>query len=189
MKRFLEREFFEEHPVDCARALLGRELVWGKCSGIIVETEAYAVEGDPACHTFNRKGARDFVASHSAGDVYIYLNYGVYWLLNVLIKGNDEGFVLIRAIEPTYGLALMRQRRKREKVEELCSGPGKICMALDLDGRYHGASLCGLKSRGIGMELVRRGEIHSGPRVGISRGKELAWRFYLAGSPFLSPRK
>lgn len=188
-ERFLERAFFESDPVTCARGLIGRELVWGPCAGVIVETEAYAAEGDPACHTFSRKGAREFVARHRAGDAYIYFNYGMYWLLNVLVKGGAEGFVLIRALEPTRGLAMMRQRRGRERAEDLCSGPGKICAAFGLDGRHHGRPLCGLRSRGIRAGLARAGGIKAGPRVGISRARDLLWRFSLEGSPFVSAAK
>lgn len=185
-ERFLGREFFTAHPVACARGLIGRELVWGACAGVIVETEAYAAEGDAACHTFSRKGAREFVARHEAGDAYIYFNYGMYWLLNVLVKGEADGFVLIRAVEPVRGLRRMRARRRRTAVEELCSGPGKICQAFGLDGRHHGLALCGRKSRGIGREVVREGRIAIGPRVGISQARELEWRFMLEGSRFVS---
>src|SRR5580692_2605785 len=98
----INRSFFERDPLTCAAALIGCELVWDGCSGIIVETEAYATKGDEASHTFTRKGSREFVATHRPGAAYVYLNYGIHWLLNVLVKGADsaEGFVLIRALEP-----------------------------------------------------------------------------------------
>ncbi len=99
----LKEDFFTRHPLDCAADLIGCELHWDHCSGIIVETEAYAATGDEACHTFLRRGAQKFVDTHAAGTAYIYLNYGVHWLLNVLIKGEMDGFVLIRALEPRRG--------------------------------------------------------------------------------------
>ena len=92
------------HPLECARALIGCELSWNDCAGLIVETEAYAVINDEACHTFSRPSTRAFVERHPAGTAYVYLNYGVHWLLNVLVKGGPEdGIILIRALEPTRG--------------------------------------------------------------------------------------
>jgi DNA-3-methyladenine glycosylase len=108
----IPREFFTQSPVECARALVGCEIVWGNCRGLVVECEAYAAVGDPACHTFSRPSAREFVARHQAGAAYVYLNYGMHWMLNVLVKGGTEdGFVLFRAIEPTVGIAAMTRRR------------------------------------------------------------------------------
>ena len=107
MKR-LTAPYFERHPVECARDLIGCVFEWRGCAGRIVETEAYTAEGDPACHTFFRPGARRFVQSHEAGTAYVYLNYGVHWLFNVLVKGPDmAGFVLFRALEPTSGIGEM----------------------------------------------------------------------------------
>ena len=107
-----------------------------------METEAYAEQGDEACHTFFRPSARAFVNSHEAGAAYVYLNYGMYWLTNVLIKeGDNKGFVLIRALEPLDGIAEMETRRARKKPTELCSGPGKLSMALGITGEDHGLSL------------------------------------------------
>jgi DNA-3-methyladenine glycosylase len=152
----------------------------------VVETEAYAAEGDPACHTFFRQGARRFVASHRPGTAYVYFNYGMHWLFNVLVKGPEgDGFVLFRALEPLEGLELMRRRRGVARPEALCSGPAKLTQALRIDGRHHGRPFLALASRGLwagGEPAV----LVAGPRVGISRGRELPWRFRLAGSPFTS---
>ena len=84
-------EFFATDPLTCARALLGCELRWDDCAGTVLETEAYTAEGDESCHTFLRRGARRFVAEHAAGTAYVYQNYGIHWLLNVLIKGPGGG--------------------------------------------------------------------------------------------------
>ena len=139
----LTEEFFASHPVTCARQLIGCELVWEHCSGIIVETEAYAALGDEACHTFLRRGAQKFVDTHPPGAAYVYLNYGIHWLLNVLIKGPEmDGFVLIRALEPRRGLELMKKRRGLEEPIKLCSGPGKLTQALAIPPLFHGSSLC-----------------------------------------------
>ena len=106
----LSANFFTTDPLDCAANLIGTELVWGKCAGIVVETEAYLVEGDEASHTFSRPSTRVFVERNQPGAAYIYFNYGVHWMLNVLVKGGPrDGLILIRAIEPRRGLALMRQ--------------------------------------------------------------------------------
>ena len=103
--------FFQRDPLICSRELIGTELVWGPCAGIIVETEAYLAQDDEACHAFFRPSIRAFIERNIAGTAYIYLNYGVHWMLNVLVKGDAHGFVLIRALRPTSGLDIMRARR------------------------------------------------------------------------------
>ncbi|MFM8656705.1 MAG: DNA-3-methyladenine glycosylase [Chthoniobacterales bacterium] len=185
----IPREFFTQSPVECARALVGCELVWGACSGIVVECEAYAAVCDPACHTFTRPSAREFVARHQAGTAYVYLNYGMHWMLNVLTKGEEEGFVLIRAIEPRRGLRAMQKRRGEKKGRELTGGPGRLAAALGVTGAHHGADFCATARRcfvrGEKVEVIADG------RIGISRAQELPWRFTLRGNPFVSvpPKK
>src|SRR5580700_9319853 len=108
----IARPFFQTDPLTCAQAMIGCELVWGKTAGKIVETEAYAEHNDQASHTFLRRGTREFIEVHPPGTLYVYLNYGVHWLLNFLVKGGSaNGFVLIRALEPTEGRTLMAERR------------------------------------------------------------------------------
>ena len=122
MKKFgesLDPKFFQQSPEDCARDLIGCRLAWKGCAGVIVETEAYAAEGDEACHTHLRPSARRFIAEHPAGSAYVYLNYGVHWLLNFLVKGDPDGFVLIRALAPSEGLEQMRLRRRRTRETDL----------------------------------------------------------------------
>ena len=185
----IPREFFTQSPVECARALVGCELVWGACSGIVVECEAYAAVGDPACHTFTRPSAREFVARHRAGTAYVYLNYGMHWMLNVLTKGDEEGFVLIRAIEPRRGLRAMQKRRGEKSGRELSGGPGRLAAALGVSGAHHGADFCASARRCF----VAGGEtdVIADGRIGISRAQELPWRFSLRGNPFVSipPKK
>jgi DNA-3-methyladenine glycosylase len=128
------------------------------------------------------------VASYSAGSAYVYLNYGMYWLLNVLIKGGSEdGFVLIRAIEPTSGVDTMRERRGVEKLDTaLCSGPGKLAQALGVTGADHGLDLCGAGTeRGFRAGHCNASVI-SDVRVGITKSAHLQWRFLLEGSRFVS---
>lgn len=188
----IERSFFERDPLSCARDLIGCELVWKQCAGIIVETEAYTATNDEASHTFTRPSTRAFVATHRVGAAYVYFNYGMYWLLNVLVKGGaEDGFVLIRAVEPTRGLALMRRRRSVgrrlpiEKPQALCSGPGKLAQAFAIDGRDHGCDLCSGKTVGFnaGAPPV---EVVTDVRIGISKAAHLPWRFLLGGSTFVS---
>jgi len=189
----LPHSFFERDPLVCARELVGCELVWNGCAGIVVETEAYLACGDEACHTFMRPSARAFIEQHSPGTAYVYLNYGMYWLLNVLVKGGSEdGFVLIRAIEPTRGIELMQQRRQvRAKapmsysLHALCSGPGKLTQALGIDGSDHGRDLCA--GSGIGfVPNTKPVKLTTDVRIGISKAAHLPWRFLLRGSQFVS---
>ena len=187
----LTAEFFQSHPVSCARRLIGCELVWEHGSGLIVETEAYAALGDEACHTFLRRGAQKFVDNHPAGTAYIYLNYGIHWLLNVLIKGPEmDGFVLIRALEPRKGVELMRTRRGLEDPVKLCSGPGKLTQALGITPQFHGSSLCHdpEKSFHAAPANAEPMQIVEDVRIGISRAADLPWRFLAAGSRYVSRR-
>ena len=184
---FLSCSFFERDPLVCARELIGTELVWGKCSGIIVETEAYLTLNDEACHTFTRPSTRAFVERNRAGAVYIYFNYGVHWMLNLLVKGAERsGLILIRALEPRRGLSLMRARRGVEEVGRLCSGPGKLAQALDITKRHHELSICADSQRCLLPRSEAEVRVVTDPRIGISRSKEFPWRFTLAGSPFVS---
>jgi DNA-3-methyladenine glycosylase len=119
--------------------MIGCELIWNGCGGVVVETEAYSVLNDEACHTFTRPSSREFVNRMPPGTAYVYLNYGVHWLLNVLVKGGSEdGFVLIRALEPMRGIEAMTRRRNMTQLKNLCSGPGKLTRALSIDGAFHG---------------------------------------------------
>lgn len=182
----LTANFFKRSPIDCARDLVGCQFYWGGCGGIIVETEAYLEQGDPACHTFNRPSARSFIENHEAGAAYVYLNYGVHWLFNILTKNNEgAGFVLFRALEPTTGLDLMSRRRGSSAIADLCSGPGKLTQALEIDGRIHGVDLFDFPEPvlAMGNGIV---EVRSSGRIGISRAQEKPWRFGSAGSLFLS---
>jgi len=190
---FLPREFFRRDPLVCARELIGCELFWGECAGRVVETEAYAAVGDEACHAAFRPSTRLFMACNVPGTAYVYFNYGVHWMLNVLVKGNDQeeatpenGIVLIRAIEPTRGLALMRQRRGREPLRDLCSGPGKLAQAFGITGADHCLDLAAAGSNAGFRPRSGPVEVETDCRVGISRSAELPWRFLLKGSTYVS---
>ncbi len=187
---FIGPDFFKRDVLEVARDLIGVELIWDGCSGRIVETEAYAVAGDPACHTASRPSARQFVSEQPPGAAYVYFNYGMFWLFNLHVRyGPRDGLILIRALEPLRGIERMRQRRGREKLEDLCSGPGKLAVALDIRREDHGALLCGKGRRsGCGLKLpaTTSGEVLADIRVGISSAADFPWRFVLAGSPHLS---
>ena len=199
----LEESFFQRDFLTVARELIGVELVWRGCSGLIVETEGYAVEGDEAAHTANRPSTRAFVKAQLPGTAYVYFNYGMYWLFNLLVKGGDrDGMVLVRALEPMQGVDEMRLRRGRDKVEDLCSGPGKLTVALGITGADHGMHLVGPhRAEGVGL----RRPVLEGPgnlggkdardkgsnfvediRVGISKAVDRRWRFLMKDHPHVS---
>jgi DNA-3-methyladenine glycosylase len=183
----LPASFFQRDPLVCARELIGAELLWGNCSGIVVETEAYVTLGDEACHTFSRPSARAFVERNKAGAAYIYFNYGVHWMLNVLVKGGARsGLILIRALEPRRGLALMKARRGVTEIHRLCSGPGKLTQAFDITMRHHEMDLCRDPRHAFVSDANAETRVLADPRIGISRAKDFPWRFSLAGSPFVS---
>ena len=183
----LPLSFFQRDPLVCARELVGTELVWGNCSGIVVETEAYLTLNDEACHTFSRPSTRAFVERNDAGAVYIYMNYGVHWMLNLLVKGGARsGLILIRALEPRRGLAVMKARRGVADIHRLCSGPGKLTQALDITMRHHEMSLCRDPRHAFVRADDKDARVVADARIGISRAKDFPWRFTLANSPFVS---
>jgi DNA-3-methyladenine glycosylase len=188
---FLSPDFFRRDFLTVARDLVGTELVWNGASGIIVETEAYAATGDPAAHMASRPSAREFVAQMPPGAAYVYFNYGMYWLFNLLVKGGGaDGLILIRALEPRTGIDLMRQRRGRDRLLDLCSGPGKLALALGIGGIHHGTPMAGAKRpSGCGLRPAPAAvEVLSDIRVGISQAQDYPWRFIAKDSPYLSVR-
>jgi DNA-3-methyladenine glycosylase len=184
----IRSDFFQRDPLICARELIGCELIWGRCGGIVVETEAYNAVGDEACHCFMRPSTRAFVERNKAGAAYIYFNYGVHWMLNVLVKGTENGFVLIRALEPTRGLELMRRRRGVWDKHQLCSGPGKLTQALAITKKHDEMDLCANEGFCFKYRATTDASIHIDKRIGIRRSAELPWRFTLRGNPHLSRR-
>jgi DNA-3-methyladenine glycosylase len=152
-----------------------------------VETEAYLTLNDEACHTFTRPSTRAFVERNAAGAAYIYMNYGVHWMLNVLVKGGvRSGLILVRALQPRRGLSLMRARRGVEDLHRLCSGPGKLAQALDITKRHHEMSLCADQRYCFMRPGDPEARVVASPRIGITRATAFPWRFTLADSPFIS---
>jgi len=179
-------EFFDRSVHTVARELVGCRLFYGGCGGTIVETESYERD-DPACHAHAGLTERTEVLFGSPGRAYVYLSYGIHSLLNAVAEPEgDAAAVLIRALEPTVGLAEMRARRGERADRELCSGPGKLTEALGIGLEQNGADLEAdpfqLLPRAAGWD----GEIVAGPRIGITKAVDRPWRFCLAGSPFVS---
>src|SRR4029077_16872814 len=181
----LGRDFFQRDPLGCARDLIGCELIWCSCSGLIGETEAYNAIWGEACHCFVRPSARAFVERNHAGAAYVYFNYGVHWMLNVLVKGSENGFVLICALEPTRGIALMRRRRDVHDVHRLCSGPGKLTQALAITGRHDQMDLCSNENHCFRKPAVSI-DVVADERIGIRHSADLPWRFTLRDSVHVS---
>ena len=166
--------------------MIGVTLLVDGVGGRIVEVEAYDQE-DPASHGFRGQTARNAVMFGPAGYAYVYRSYGIHWCLNfVCDKPGRAEAVLIRALEPTHGLDVMRARRGVSADRALCSGPGKLCQALGVTRDHNGHPLDKPP-----FELPRRTgtrPIVAGPRIGITRAADLPWRYGLEGSAFLSRR-
>ncbi len=177
----LSRKFFDRPPEVVARELLGKVLKVGPCSGVIVETEAYAT--DPASHAHTRT-TRSAIMYDTYAHVYVYFIYGMYWCLNFTTEKNKAGAVLIRAIEPLTGIDVMRKRRGVEMIEQLCSGPGKLCQAFGIDGSFNG-KLVG-KEVGVFDNGCDVGVIGVSSRIEITSARDLDWRFYVEGNRFVS---
>ena len=177
---------FDAPSIEVARALIGASLFVSGVGGRIVETEAYD-ESEPASHSFGGQTPRNAVMFGPSGRAYVYRSYGLHWCLNVTCRRPGHGAgVLIRAIEPTRGIGAMRERRGLANPRLLCAGPGRLCQAL---GVTH--AMNGLRFTRPPFRLVPRGEddvfpVAAGTRIGISKSRDLPWRFVLAGSAFLS---
>ena len=198
--RPLSRQFYEPSAKVVAPALLGHWLIRntpnGPCGGPIVETEAYLV-GDPACHGAPGPTARNRVMFGAPGHGYVYLIYGNYYCMNAVCQppGVAEA-LLIRAIEVVLGEEPMRRRRKVDAVRDLTNGPGKLCLAMDIDRRLDGVDLCDATSplfiaRNPAVVKFRqeRGPMVTTTRIGLTKAAHLPLRFYLEGSAFVSKRR
>jgi len=187
------REFFERYTPEVARDLLGCRLVrvWRgrRLSGVIVETEAYRGRGDPASHAYPGMTARNAVMFGDAGHAYVYFSYGFHNCLNVTTeRPGIPGAVLLRALEPLEGTPEMARRRGVKDPRQIADGPGKLTRALRIDRSFNGEDL--VNSQRLFVESgPAPGRARTSERVGISRGTERKWRFYVAGSEFVSPGK
>ena len=183
----MNRAFYDRPVLDVARDLVGCVVRHGDCAGIVVETEAYHFS-EPACHAYVGVTPRTEVLWGPPGIAYVYRSYGIHALLNAVCEPDGVGAaVLIRAIEPTEGLEVMRARRGPVPERELCNGPGKLTQALGIVLEHNVTSLLGdgpitFEPRpDEGIEVAR-----SAPRIGITKGVELDWRFTAVGSRHVS---
>jgi DNA-3-methyladenine glycosylase len=191
----LPREFYLRDTLVIARELLGKTLVHGETSGVIVETEAYMGPADAAAHSSGGKRTpRTEIMYGEGGYAYVYLIYGLYCCLNVVTSGIDRPeCVLIRALEPVSGLAVMRARRGGGPEGELCRGPGRLCRALAIDRSCLGADLCSTENPS-GLYItegirVADGGVEATPRIGVDYAGEARfypWRFIIKGNRFVS---
>jgi DNA-3-methyladenine glycosylase len=195
------REFYDRPTLDVARDLLGLVLVHNRrgvvTSGVIVEVEAYIGESDPACHAAPGPTRRNAPLYGIPGHAYVYLNYGIHCLVNVVTESHGSpAAVLIRALDPLVGVEVMRRRRARGAkgrrsvasalaTHALCRGPGNLTMAMGITLAENRLDLLGdrlyIEDRGI-----RVGAVAWGPRIGIRVGTESPWRAWLEGHPAVS---
>jgi DNA-3-methyladenine glycosylase len=180
----LKRSFFARSVHEVAPDLIGATLLVDGIGGIIVEVEAYH-HTDPAAHSFGGETPRNAVMFGPPGFAYVYRSYGIHWCLNVVCepKGSASA-VLIRALQPTHGLAAMRRRRGLAEERALCSGPGKLAQALGVTIEHNG-----LRLDAPPFALHARTEtpaIVAGVRIGITKAAELPWRYGLKDSRYLS---
>jgi DNA-3-methyladenine glycosylase len=202
----LPRAFYDRPTLDVARDLLGKVLVH-TCrrvvtSGLIVEVEAYIGESDPACHAAPGPTRRNAPLYGPPGYAYVYLNYGIHALFNVVAEAEGSpAAVLVRALDPLEGIDAMQRRRARAMkgrrsrsmrgpiaTHDLCRGPGNLTMAMGITLADNRADLGGdrlvIEDRGLGA-----GPVAWGPRIGIRVGTEHRWRAYFDGHPAVSGRR
>ena len=189
----LPRSSFERDAREAARALIGSVLVRrspeGETRGAVVECEAYLGRIDDAAHSYRGKTERVRALYGPKGCAYVYLIYGMYWCLNISAGAPDAPeCILLRALEPVSGLELMGLRRGTGDGRKLCSGPGKLCAAMDVTKELYGADLCSPDSP-LFLESGAPRETEASRRIGIDyavlRRDEL-WRYTAKGSPFVS---
>ena len=197
----LGRDFYERPTLEVARDLIGKVLVHetgaGRASGMIVETEAYIGEDDPACHAAPGPTARNAPLYGPPGVAYVYLNYGIHYLVNAVTESDGwPAAVLIRALEPHEGVGLMRRRRARGSGRpaasfadvELCRGPGNLTKALGIDLRQNLKDLTDSSLR-IEDQRLEIGPLEWSPRIGITQAADRPWRCTVAGHPAVSGKR
>ena len=180
----LDKSFFDRSVHAVAPDLIGTTLLFNGVGGIIVEVEAYH-HTEPAAHSFRGRTERNAVMFGPPGYIYVYRSYGIHWCVNFVCEAaGSASAVLIRAVEPTQGIATMRRRRGLSDLRLLCAGPGRVCEALAITGAHNGLALdqppFELRPRSADVEVI------AGVRIGITKAAELPWRYGLKGSRFLS---
>lgn len=191
--RVLDRTELPVETVQLARFLIGKMLVRtlaeGVAGGRIVETEAYGA-GDPAGHAYRGMTPRNRALFLERGHAYVYLAYGSSFMLNVSSEMSGVGAgVLIRAIEPTDGIAIMQRNRGAVRAPDLARGPGRLCAALRMDRRLDEIDLCQAGALWLGSDSQASDEIGQSKRIGITRAADSLLRFYVRGNGFVSGRQ
>ena len=192
----LPRSFYNRPPELVARELIGKLLLrqsrLGFCGGRIVESEAYLAKNDPACHAARGQTNRNASMFGPPGHLYVY-SIHAKWCLNTVTESPGRGSaVLIRAIEPLFGVGLMEARRPLSSLRDLARGPARLCAALDVDKDLDGFDLTLGEQIWIGrdpLEKIRISEIGISQRIGVTSAHDLQLRFYERGSPFVSGPK
>ncbi len=187
----LKRSFYNRPTLDVAVDLLGKTLIYEndgvKLGGRLVELEAYIGEDDPACHAWRGKTARNTIMYGPAGFLYVYFTYGNHYMLNIVTE--KKGFpaaVLIRGLEPLYGIDIMKRNRNTGKLTEIASGPGKLARALAVTTEQKGLDLTGNEIYVID-DKISPGDIWHSSRIGIGEnGVDKLWRFYIKDNPHVS---
>ena len=190
--RALPGSFYNRPAEVVARELLGTTIVCqtndGVAAGRIVETEAYLGPHDPACHAAAGVTSRTRVLYGPPGVAYVYFIYGMHWCMNAVVRENGFGAaVLLRAVEPVGGVALMRERRPAARqTRDLARGPGNLCRALGIDGRQNGVSLNRGDLRILAGTAVADADVSIGPRIGIRKAADWPLRYWVTGNACVS---
>lgn len=180
--RLLSKSWFKEDALTLAPTLLGKIVQKGSSMGIIVETEAYM--NDPASHGF-KFTVRGAPMRETFGHWYVYFTYGMHWCANVTCDDKAVGAVLIRAVEPVSGIAVLKRRRGTTDIRKLCSGPARFAQAFGITDKDNRAPLS--KEFGIfDAPSITTENIVASPRIGISQAIDLPWRFHIKDNPFVS---
>jgi len=184
----LSRTFFERDPVAVAPELLGKVVVNGHLAARIVEVEAYRGEGDPASHAARGRTNRNEAMFGPAGRWYVYFTYGMHWCANlVCAPEGTAGAVLVRAASPLRGLTAMRAARSTARRDvELCQGPARLCVAMGITGDDNGADAVRGRLRVVDDGTGPPSAPLATPRIGISAGTGMLWRWVVAGDPHVS---
>ena len=183
----LTADFFARSVHDVAQDLVGCALLFNGVGGVIVETESYHAD-DPACHAAAGPTERNAPIYGPPGYAYVYRSYGLHNLLNAVAEPEGSAAaVLVRALEPRWGLPVMRRRRSGRPDRELCSGPGKLTQAIGVGMPENATSLLGgLFTLAGPVPGWERAPVVTGPRIGITKAAELPWRFCAEDNPFVS---
>ena len=192
-EKLLPDDFYDCDTVEAAQRCLGKILVKknnGKwIGGIITEVEAYLGDNDPACHAARGMTPRNRVMFGPPGRAYVYFIYGMYHCVNIVAfdtKKQKAGAVLVRSLEPLYGIEEMRKLRKKEKLKDLTTGPGKLCQAMGIDRTDNGTCLKGGNLLLLDNEYKEAEKIFTTTRIGIKEGADRPFRFYLRNNPYIS---